>query len=165
MELAPIISNGFREVADNLSEEEQMFLYQLEVVGLPAVRAAEIAGVSAPYSLLKKPHIVAGREQYRAAVRGRTDFTRDDIIAGFKVAIDQANVLGDPMAQIAGWREIAKVKGYDKTPNININLSGTEEQVMKQVRALSTSELVKMSGGDVLDADFYRVVNDVPADG
>lgn len=165
MELAPIISNGFREVADNLSEEEQMFLYQLEVVGLPAVRAAEIAGVSSPYALLKKPHIVAGREQYRAAVRGRTDFTRDDIIAGFKVAIDQANVLGDPMAQIAGWREIAKVKGYDKTPNININLSGTEEQVLKQVRALSTSELVKMSGGDVLDADFYRVTHDVPADG
>lgn len=165
MELAPIISNGFREVADNLSEEEQMFLYQLEVVGLPAVRAAEIAGVSSPYALLKKPHIVAGREQYRAAVRGRTDFTRDDIIAGFKVAIDQANTLGDPMAQIAGWREIAKVKGYDKTPNININLSGTEEQVLKQVRALSTSELVKMSGGDVLDADFYRVTHDVPADG
>ena len=164
MELAPIISNGYREVAENLTEAEQMFLYQLEVVGLPAVRAAEIAGVSAPYALLKKPHIVAGREQYRAAVRGRTDFTRDDIIAGMKVAIDQANVLGDPMAQIAGWREIAKIKGFDKTPNININLSGTEEQVMKQVRALSTSELVKMSGGDVLDGDFYRVGNDVPAD-
>ena len=110
MELAPIISNGFREVADNLSEEEQMFLYQLEVVGLPAVRAAEIAGVSSPYALLKKPHIVAGREQYRAAVRGRTDFTRDDIIAGFKVAIDQANVLGDPMAQIAGWRRVRRTE-------------------------------------------------------
>ncbi len=151
-------------VVDGLTDQEQMFLYQLEVVGLPANRAGEISGVRSPYSVLKKPHIVAAREQYRHAVRGRTDFTRDDVVAGYKVAIDQAYTLGDPMAQIAGWREIAKIKGFDKTPNININLSGTEEQVMKQVKALSTSELMRMAGGDILDADFYRVTHDAPTD-
>lgn len=165
MELAPLIASGYNEVVHGLTEQEQMFLYQLEVVGLPVVRAGEIAGVSSPYSWLKKPHIVAAREQYRAAVRGRTDFSRDDIVAGIKEAIDQGKMLGDPMAQIAGWREIAKLKGFDKTPNININLTGTEEQIIKQVRAMPTSELLRISGGEsALDADFYRVSNDVPAD-
>src|SRR5690606_33812700 len=156
--------NGYQDVVAGLTDQEQMFLYQLEVVGLPVVRAGEIAGVSSPYNWLRKPHLVAAREQYRVAVRGRTDFTRDDIVAGIKEAIEQGKMLGDPMAQIAGWREISKLKGYDKTPNININLTGTEEQVIKQVRALSTSELVRIAGGEALDADFYRVTADVPAD-
>lgn len=149
----------FDELAPNLSEQEQMFLYQLEVVGLPVIRAAQIAGVASPYYLLKKAHIVAAREQYREAVRGRTDFTREDVVFGLKEAIDQAKVLADPMAQIAGWREIAKMKGFDKAPSININLHGTIDQMKRQIQSLPTEELMRLAGENVLDADFYRVSN------
>lgn len=151
------------ELTPDLSPQEQMFLYQLEVIGLPVLRAAEVAGVSSPYSVLKKPHIVSGREQYRRAVQGRTDFSREDIVAGMKAAIEQATILGDPMSQIAGWREIAKLKGYDKQPNVNINLTGTIDQVTRQLKALSTEQLAELAGGQVLDADFYQVRNG-PAD-
>jgi hypothetical protein len=150
----------FEEIAPSLSEQEQMFLYQLEVVGLPVIRAAEIAGVNSPYYLLKKAHIVAAREQYREAVRGRTDFTREDVVFGLKEAIDQAKVLADPMAQIAGWREISKLKGYDKAPSISINLHGTIDQMRRQIQALPTEELMRLAGENVLDADFYRVTDD-----
>lgn len=147
------------DVAPELSEREQMFLYQLELVGLSAKRAAEVSGVPNPYALLKRPNIVAAREKYREVANGRTDFTRDDVIAGFKKAIDQAYVLADPMAQIAGWREIAKIKGYDKTPQVNINLKGDLTAVQQQLQGMSTEQLLELAGRqmDFIDADFYAV--------
>lgn len=150
-------ATGLEDLASGLTAVEQMFLYQLEVVGLSVVRAAEVSGLKSPYAMLKKSYIIAAREQYRAAVQGRTDFTREDVVHGFKQAIDQAAILGDPMAQIAGWREIAKIKGYDKIPSVHINLTGTVEQVTKQVKSLSTARLIELAGSEALDGDFYRV--------
>ena len=148
------------EISPDLSEQEQLFLYNLEVLGLPVVRAAEMAGLKSPYYVLKRPSVVVARERYREALRGRTDFSREDVIAGYKHAIDQASVIGDPMAQIAGWREIAKMQGYDKQVSVHLTLTGTVEQATKQVKSLSTEQLLEMAGqggGNVIDADFYRV--------
>lgn len=147
------------DIAPELSEREQMFLYQLELVGMSVKRAAEVAGVASPYALLKRPNIAAAREKYRETANGRVDFTRDDIVAGFKKAIDQAYVLADPMAQIAGWREIAKMKGYDKTPQVNINLKGDLNAVQNQLQQMSTEQLLELAGRqiDFIDADFYAV--------
>lgn len=150
------------DVAPDLSEREQMFLYQLELVGMSVKRAAEVAGINSPYALLKRPEIVAARERYREVANGRTDFTRDDVVAGFKKAIDQAYVLADPMAQIAGWREIAKIKGYDKTPQVNIHLKGDLNAVQNQLQQLPTEQLLELAGHqmDFIDADFYMVDKD-----
>lgn len=145
------------EGSAGLSDAEQMFLYQLEVIGLSAARAAEISGVASPYALLKKPHIAAAREQLRVAMRSRTDFSREDVIAGIKEAIDQAAILDDPMARIAGWREIAKLKGYDKTPAITININGSAQQIQRTIQGMSTQELMDLSGENILDGDFYEV--------
>ena len=135
-----------------------MFVYQMEVIGLPANRAAEVAGVASPYALLKRPHIIAAREQARLAVRGRTNFTREDVVAGLKEAIDQAKILADPMAQIAGWREMAKILGFDKTPNVHLHMTGTIDNVRKQIAGMSTEELMRqMEDPTILDGDFYKV--------
>ena len=141
-----------------LTDAESMFVYQMEVIGLPANRAAEVAGVASPYALLKRPHIIAAREQARLAVRGRTNFTRDDVVAGLKEAIDQAKILADPMAQIAGWREMAKILGFDKTPNVHLHMTGTIDNVRKQIAGMSTEELMRqMEDPIILDGDFYKV--------
>lgn len=147
----------FQDLAPDLSNAEQSFLYNLEVLGLSTLRAAELAGLGSPYNVLKKPHMIAARAQYRDSVRGSMDFTRDDVIYGIKEAVDQAKVMADPMAQIAGWREIAKLKGHDKTPNINITLTGTVEDMRRQLQGMSTDALLRMAGDNILDADFYRV--------
>ena len=156
------------EIAPDLTETEQLFLYNLEVLGVSAVRAAEMAGLKSPYAALKRPHMVVARERYREALRGRTDFSREDVIAGFKHAIDQASVLGDPMAQIAGWREIAKMQGYDRQVSVHMTLTGTVEQAAKQIKSFTTAQLLEMAGqkGDAIDGDFYRVRTspDVAAD-
>lgn len=141
-----------------LTDAESMFVYQMEVIGLPANRAAEVAGVASPYALLKRPHIIAAREQARLAVRGRTNFTREDVVAGLKEAIDQAKVMADPMAQIAGWREMAKILGYDKTPNVHLHMSGTVDGMRRQISAMSTEDLMRqMEDPTILDGDFYKV--------
>lgn len=149
-------------IAPELDDREQMFLYQLEMVGMSIKRAAEISGVRSPYALLKEPHVLAAREKYREVANGRTDFTREDVIAGFKRAIDQAYVLADPMAQVAGWREIAKLKGYDKTPQVNINLTGDLNTVQHQLQQMPTAQLLELAGHrmDFIDGDFYEVAGE-----
>lgn len=154
--LAPS-TTGFEDLAPDLTEQETLFLYHVEVVGLPVVRAGEISGIKSPHYVLKKPHMVAARQKFREAIRGDVDFSREDVIHGFKQAVDQASILGDPMAQIAGWREIAKIKGYDKQPVITLNLHATVEEFKKQLQNLPTDRLLELAGSDVLDGDFYRV--------
>lgn len=152
-----LVRTGFEELAPDLTEVEVLFLYNVEVVGLTVIRAAEICGVKSPYNLLKKPHMVVARAKYREAIRGDVDFSRDDVVFGMKEAIDQAKVLGDPMAQIAGWREIGKIKGYDKVPQVNITLTGTIEDFKKQLVNMPTERLLELAGTNILDGDFYRV--------
>lgn len=161
-EASALLPHGFEGLASELSEPETLFLYHVEIVGLPVVRAAELCGIKSPHYLLKKPHMLAARAKFRDAVRGNVDFTRDDVVAGFKAAIDQASIMADPMAQIAGWREIAKMKGYDKQPQVVFNVHGTVEQFKKELQHLSTENLLEIAGSDIIDADFYRVQQHEP---
>lgn len=149
--------NALQPLTDPLSEQEETLLYNIEVLGLSERRAAEVAGVSNYHTVLKRSRVAAAREQLRASLRVRVQITREDVIAGLKKAVDQADILADPMAQIAGWREIAKILGYDKTPNINITLTGTLEEQKGQIKSLSNAELLRLSGqAGVIDADFHR---------
>jgi len=141
-----------------LDEAEQALLYHVEVLRLPVKRAAEVAGVSNGYEVMQRPHVVAARERLRVALRERVEITREDVIAGLKKAIDQAEILADPTAQIAGWREIAKLLGYDKTPNVNIHIQGSLEQIRQQYRQMPLDQLMAEAGMDgVIDADFVKV--------
>ena len=110
------------------------------------------------YEVMQRPHVVAARERLRVALRERVEITREDVIAGLKKAIDQAEILADPTAQIAGWREIAKLLGYDKTPNVNIHIQGSLEQIRQQYRQMPLDQLMAEAGMDgVIDADFVKV--------
>ena len=141
-----------------LTEEEQRLLYNVEVLRLPVNRAGEVAGVSDPHNMIKRAHVVAAREQLRTSLRVRVNITRDDVVQGLKEAIEQAVVLADPMAQIAGWREIAKILGYDKTPTVQVHLTGSVEQMKRSIQSMPMEELLRASGQEnVLDGDFYKV--------
>lgn len=153
-------------VTQGLDEDEQQLLYNVEVLRLPVKRAAEVAGLTPAngYAMMQRPHVIMARERLHNALRTRVEITREDVITGLKEAIDQAVILADPTAQIAGWREIAKLLGYDKTPNVNIHIQGTLEQVRNQFRELPLDRLLAESGmGEVIDADFLQVKPDEQA--
>lgn len=155
MDTAPSTANY------GLTEEEERLLYNVEVLRLPVTRAGEVAGVANPHNVLKRPAVAGAREQLRNQLRVRTQITREDVVQGLKEAVEQAVILADPMAQIAGWREIAKILGYDKTPTVQVHLTGSVEQMQKQIQSLPMEELLKLGGAsDVIDADFYKVKHD-----
>lgn len=141
-----------------LSEAEQQFVYNIEVLGMTQQRAAEIAGVASPQHVLKRPDVVDAREKLRSVVRQRVEITKDDVIAGIKKAVDQADLLADPMAQIAGWREIAKMLGYDAPREVKITISADASLRKRQIAQLDDGELIELLGADdVIDAEFYEV--------
>lgn len=42
----------------------------------------------------------------------RLSLSRNDVLAGLLVAVDQARVQANPAAMISGWREIGRLMGY-----------------------------------------------------
>lgn len=145
-------------VIATLTEEEKNFVHYLEVMGLPVTRAGELAGITSPGYVAKKPAVIEAREALREIVHARVDITKEDVLEGFKDAIGQAKLLADPMSQIAGWREIGKMMGFDAPREVNIKISADVRTMRRQIQQLADEDLVEMLKADnVVDADFYDV--------
>jgi hypothetical protein len=142
--------------SNHLTDDEANFVYNVEALGLPAKKAAELAGMS--LKKLNAPHIIQAREQTKRELRGATQITKEDVIWGMREAIDRARLLGEPMTEIIGWEKTAKLLGYDQPQRIDINITASVDALKSQVRRLSDAELVKLVGANgVIDADFYEV--------
>jgi len=148
------------ELTNNeLNEQEQQFLYNLEVLGMPQIRAAELAGyTTSSYAyVLKKPAFVLAREKMKEQLRQSSQITREEVLAGYKEAIDRARILDEPMSMIAGWTAISKILGYDKPQEVHITVSGGSD-IRKQIRSLSERELLKLvDDSGVIDGEFYPI--------
>lgn len=139
-----------------LTPEEANFVYNVEVLGLPARKAAQLANM--PFTRAIKGHIIQARELVKRELRANMVITREDVVAGYQDAIGLAKLMGDPTAMIIGWKETAKITGLDAPQRIDINLQASIEVQQQSVRALSTTELLKRLGaGDIIDAEFYDV--------
>lgn len=138
----------------SLTPDEEKLLYYVEVMGMSAKRAGELTHVE-PATLMQRPEAQLMREQLREANRKKTEITKEDIIEGYKHAIQQADLIAEPMTQIAGWREIARMLGYDKPQEV-IVWHGDQRGIRRQIAQKSDEELVKLLGADdVIDGEFY----------
>ena len=138
----------------SLTAEEEKLIYNIEVLGMTQVRAAELSG--APTSALQRSEVKMAREKLRGHVREQTKITREDVVAGLQEAVEMSRMISDPMAMIAAWRETAKILGFDKPAEINIHISGDVKEIRRQVRALPEQELLRLADeNNVIDADFY----------
>ena len=139
-----------------LTDEEANFVYNVEVLGLPAVKAATLAGM--PKGRMNAPHIIQSRELVKRELRGALAITREDVVAGYQDAIGMAKIIADPVAMIAGGKETAKILGLDAPLRIDINLQASIEVQQAHIRTLPTAELMKRLGADeVIDGEFYEV--------
>lgn len=79
-----------------------------------AVRAgyAPKAARQTAYELLAKPAVRALVAEHELNAEQRLGLSRERVIAELQAAIELARAQGNPAAQIAGWREIAKICGY-----------------------------------------------------
>lgn len=141
-------------IPQGLASDEANFVYNTEVLNLPARTAARMAGM--PVSKIAAPHIIQAREVAKKALQGHLAITKEDIVHGYKEAIDMAKILAEPMTMIVGWEKVAKILGHDQPQRVDINIHASVEVQKNVIRALSDDELVKQLGADnVVDAEFY----------
>jgi len=138
-----------------LTSEEANFVYNVEVLNLPARTAAKMAGM--PPTKVVARHIVQARELARRAMQGHLAITKEDVVHGYKDAVDMARVLAEPLTMLVGWEKIAKILGYDQPQRVDININASVEVQKNVVKSMSDEELVRQLGaGNVIDAEFYE---------
>lgn len=138
-----------------LTQEEAEFVYNVEILNLPLRKAASLANF--PLGHVGASHIVQARELVRVELRGNLNVTKEDATYGIKEAIHRAQLLAEPMTEIAGWDRLIKLHGLDTPARVDINFNATIDVLRSQVRSLSDAELVKALGaGEIIDVEFYE---------
>lgn len=145
-----------------LEPEEERFIYNLDVMGLPASKAASLAGVSDPAALLAKPHIAHYREVQKRTIRAKTEITREDVIAIVVEAIDMGRLIARPDIMINGAKELNRMLGYDAAKKIDLNVMNGSG-VPQELRAMTLDEVLQLAGkAGAIDADFTEVRKQLP---
>lgn len=120
--------------------------------------AAAEAGYADPernsHKIENLPAVQGAIERERANYRLVSGITRQDVLDGMMEAINQGKLLADPQAQIAGWREIAKIHGYYAPEVKKIELTGNQQRKVSQLENLTDQELLEMAA---LEGEFEDV--------
>lgn len=143
-----------------LTPRQERFVaeYAVSRNGAAAARAAGYAPGSAKVTacrLLTKANLRRALGAYEREARRLLGTTREQVILHIQNAVDTAKVKGEPMTEIAGWREIAKLCGYYKEPRRpNRIVSAKERRILDDIKAMSDEELLAVvdptgSGGEV----------------
>ena len=91
-----------------------------------------------------------------------SEMSKKKVMDGMLYAIDQAKLLADPSAQIAGWREVAKICGYYEPQKVKLEVSVSAKRMFSQFETLSDEELLKIAETEIIDVDA-TVVDDEQA--
>lgn len=139
-----------------LTGEEVEFIYNAEILGMPARTAAARAKML--QSKIIAPHMVQARDLVRRAVQNTMVITRMDIVNGYQEAIHMAKLQGDALTTMIGWEKTAKILGLEQPTRIDVNINASMEVLQKNVRDLSDAELMAQLGVEnIVDAEFYEV--------
>lgn len=142
-------------MTSHLTNPEAEFVYNVEVLGLPLKKAAQLAGF--PFTRAQEPHIRQAREMMRKELQGELRVSKEDSARGILDAIERAKLLGEPATEIIGWKEINQMYGHNAPQVVDINLRESITVVQHRVKSLPDAELVKLLGaGDIIDGEFYE---------
>lgn len=143
-----------------LTEKQEKFVEGM-AVGMKVKDAMASAGMKpndgTGNALMKHPGVkdlLKAEQRKNAYMLG---LTREDVLKGMMEAIDDAKLLSDPLTQIAGWREVAKICGFYAPEVKKVELSGTGKQAIDRLRSLSDEELLQIAEADVIDAEYEEV--------
>lgn len=140
-----------------LSQEEAEFVYNCEILGLPARKAAQLAGLAV--GNIGKPHLMQAREILRKEQLGRLKITKESMLEIGMEAIDLARLQADPETMLKGVGQISKMMGFDAPQQVNVNHTASVEVLKDHVRNMSDADIAAMLGDSdqIIDADFYEV--------
>jgi len=143
-----------REVTDLdvvLTEQQRLYVHHLvhnQLSHSAAVRMAGYAHINSAVDLRKNPKvqraIAIEREEYAKASR----MTKQKVIDGFLEAVDMARIKGEPLAMIAGWREVGKMCGFYEPTKTEIQLSVNGRVLLSKLNTMSDEELLALTEQD-----------------
>jgi hypothetical protein len=148
----------------HLTDRQKAFV-AARAKGMNCVQAAQAAGCPIPnvqgYQMENNPRIRAALDVEWARAEKMADMTKERVMEGMLDAIQQAKLLADPSAQIAGWREVAKMCGYYEPKKVQLEVSVSAKRMFDQFETLSDEELLKIAETEVIDVDSV-LVKDAP---
>ena len=162
-------NRGNQDPSQPLTEKQRMFVHHLVHDKLNQTAAARQAGFSQPgtaaNALMKNPKVLAAIAEERAEYARASGMTKQKVIEGFSEAIDLARIKADPIAMIAGWREIGKICGFYEATKTKIELSVQGQVLIQRLNSMSDEELLALAEGDpsVLEGEFTVVDDQQPS--
>lgn len=139
--------------------DKQKALADAILEGLTPTQAAARAGIYINHvaRTLKQPVVQSYMAEIRKKAEEEIKITVVDVLNGFKHAIDDAKLQGDPTAQIAGWREIGKMLGYYAPERKKLELSDDLLRLKNRLEDLSEAELLKLASPVTMDGEYEHL--------
>lgn len=135
-----------------LNPRQKRFVDEFVILG-NAAEAARRAGYSAKTArtvaseILSKPDIQEAVRLARAENAARLDLTRQDVLAGILEAIEMARVMADPSAMLAGYRDLARMCGFNEPEVHRVEASPAASAVVARFVAMTDDELAALVSG------------------
>ncbi|CAB4131097.1 Terminase small subunit [uncultured Caudovirales phage] len=163
--MALVVKHEGRNI--NLTPKQEAFV-QARVSGMNCVQAAQAAGYSFPkvkgYQTEIQPAVQLALKKEWAKAEKMAEMSKKKVMDGMLYAIDQAKLLADPSAQIAGWREVAKICGYYEPQKVKLEVSVSAKRMFSQFETLSDDELLKIAEAEIIDVDATFAEDEQAAD-
>ncbi len=143
------------EAQQKLTPRRQRFVDEYVLCGSGA-EAARRAGYSEKTAraiaaeLLTKPDVLAAIQALQAQNAVRWDMSRQDVLSGVLEAIALARAKADPATMLAGYRDLARMCGFNEPEAVRVAVAGSGAAVMAaKFVAMSDAELIALVGGPV----------------
>jgi len=143
---------------------QQRVLVNHYLSGLSGPAAARAAGYVNPEDcasrILRLPAVAHAIAVGRQESADRVKVTRDDVLQGF---LDAVRASATATEMVMAWRELAKMQGHYAVEEKKITVEHKQGAVRRsQLEALSTEELIKMTGlpPSVIDAEYTMIPDD-----
>lgn len=146
-----------------LTEMQRAFVKYLVHDKLPQGAAARMAGFAQPdtaaTTMVRNPKIQNAIAEERAAYAQASGVTKKRVIDGFLEAVDLGRIKGDPIAMIAGWREVGKMCGHYEPTRTKVEISVNGQVMIQRLQNMSDEELLALTEQDraVIEGEFERV--------
>jgi hypothetical protein len=132
-----------------LNSKQRSFVNALVHENQTKTRSAIMAGYS-PHSaanaardLLQLPKIQAAVAAERAAYAIASGVTKKQVVEGLMEAVDMAKIKADPLAMIAGWREVGKLLGFYEPTKVSMSVSVGGQVLLSKMNSMSDAELLE----------------------
>lgn len=96
------------------------------------------------YRLIRMPNVRRVYDREKALYEQASQMTRQKVMDGLLEGVAMGKLMSEPMAVIAGWREIGRMCGYYEPVKHTLDVTVKGDVTVRQLNGMSDAELVKL---------------------